>query len=205
MVASLAIIAVLGGTLVAGAGRRQTEAVDMQEAWTAWFLGSASANPIHSADDFCGEVINGQFFMTPGVTAPTVERTCHIPASVELVSSPIGGFSNSPTDGNDDTDLFSAALGYFQGAVPSSVKARVDGVLVPKGPATCIDPFTVNLEPGSFLPEVDHKVTKDTARVAICGWFYVLEPLSVGEHAVRFVSKFTGSKRSVLVLNITVP
>ncbi len=202
-VAAISVALLAGGALVAGAQLRQTEAVDTQAAWTAWFLGDAEANPLHSPDDYCGARVGDQFFVAPGVTAPKVERTCEIPAGVELVTSPIGGFGNTPTDGKTDIKLFSAALGYFQGVVPKSVEATVDGVVVPKGPATCIDAFDMDVAPGSFLDEIDDSV-KATTRVAVCGWFYVIEPLSSGDHTLTFSSKFKGTTLATLTLDVTV-
>jgi hypothetical protein len=203
LVAMIACSAILAGTSVAIAAQRQSPTVEIQEAWTAWFLGSASANPLHTPDDSCGEVVGDWFFVAPGVTGPDVERTCEMPAGVELVTSPIGGFGNTPTDGKTDIKLFSAALGYFQGVVPKSVKAEVDGVLVPKGPATCIDAFDMDVEEGSFLDEVDGSVGA-SSRVAVCGWFYVIDPLTPGAHTLSFSSKFKGTSVATLTLNVTV-
>jgi hypothetical protein len=42
-------------------------------------------------------------------------------------------------------------------------------------------------------------------RVAICGQFYVLEPLSAGQHTLSFEGKFKGGETGVLTLNVTVP
>jgi hypothetical protein len=178
----------------------------MQQSRTAWFVGSATGNALHIPDDSCGELVDGLFLLAPGITGPSVERTCHIPSGVQLIVSNIGGFSNTPTDGNSGTKLFSTALGYFQGVVPKSVKAIVDGALVPKGPATCIDPFEMTAERGSFLAEIDDQVAaNDSVRVAICGQFYVLEPLSAGQHILSFEGKFKNTKTGVLTLNVTVP
>ena len=127
VVGVVAIVMTLGATIAAVAGQTQTPTVTMQQSWTAWFIGSATGNALHIPNDSCGELVDGQFFLAPGITGPSVERTCHIPSGVELVVSNVGGFSNTPTDGNKDTKLFSAALGYFQGVVPKSVKAFVDG------------------------------------------------------------------------------
>jgi hypothetical protein len=204
MVGVLAIAIVMGGTLVAVAGQSETVDADRQQSWSAWFLGSASANTLQWPEGICGELVDGTFFLAPGITGPEVERTCEIPSGVELLITNIGGFSNSPTDGNKDVKLFSAAMGYFQGVVPKSVKAFVDGALVPKSPATCIDPFDAVIEPGSFLDEVDDQVTGDTSRVALCGWFYVLGPLSAGAHTLSFQGKFKGDDGvTTLTLHVT--
>ena len=206
VVGVVAIVMTLGATIAAVAVQTQTPTVTMQQSWTAWFIGSATGNPLHFPKDSCGELVDGLFFLAPGVTGPSVERTCHIPSGVELVISNVGGFSNTPTDGKKDTKLFSAALGYFQGVVPKSVKALVDGALVPKGPSTCIDPFGMTAERGSFLAEIDKQVApNDSVRVAICGQFYVLEPLSAGQHMLSFEGKFKGTEKGVLTLNVTVP
>ena len=206
VVGMVVIVIALGATIAAVAGQTQTPTVTMQQSWTAWFIGSATGNPLHIPEDSCGELVDGLFLLAPGVTGPTVERTCHIPSGVQLVISNVGGFSNTPTDGNKDTKLFSAALGYFQGVVPKSVKGFVDGALVPKGPSTCIDPFQMTAERGSFLAEIDKQVApNDSVRVAICGQFYVLEPLSAGQHTLSFEGKFKGGEKGVLTLHVTVP
>lgn len=118
VVGVVAIVMTLG-TIAAVAGQTQTPTVTMQQSWTAWFIGSATGNPLHIPDDSCGELVSGLFLLAPGVTEPTVERTCHIPSGVELVVSNVGGFSNTPTDGNKDTKLFSAALGTSKESSPS--------------------------------------------------------------------------------------
>ncbi len=206
VVGVVVIVVTMGATIAAVAGQTQTPTVTMQQSWTAWFLGSATGNALHIPDDSCGELVDGLFLLAPGVTGPSVERTCNIPAGVQLIVSNIGGFSNTPTDGNKDTKLFSAALGYFQGVVPKSAKAFVDGALVPKGPSTCIDPFEMTAERGSFLAEIDNQVApNDSVRVAICGQFYVLEPLSAGQHTLSFEGKFKDTEKGVLTLNVTVP
>jgi hypothetical protein len=206
VVGVVVIVMTVGATIAAVAAQTQTPTVTMQQSWTAWFVGSATGNALHIPDDSCGELVDGLFLLAPGITGPSVERTCHIPSGVQLIVSNIGGFSNTPTDGNSGTKLFSAALGYFQGVVPKSVKAIVDGALVPKGPATCIDPFETTAERGSFLAEIDRQVApNDSVRVAICGQFYVLEPLSAGQHILSFEGKFKNTKTGVLTLNVTVP
>ena len=209
IVVGVVVIAMTVGATIAAAAvasQTQTPTVTMQQSWAAWFLGSASGNDLHIPDDSCGELVDGLFLLAPGITGPSVERTCHIPSGVQLVIAYVGGFSNTPTDGNKDTKLFSAALGYFQGVVPNSVKAFVDAALVPKGPSTCIDPFEMTAEKGSFLAEIDKQVApNDSVRVAICGQFYVLEPLSAGQHTLSFEGKFKGQEPGALTLNVTVP
>jgi hypothetical protein len=206
VVGVVVIVMTVGGTIAAVAGQTQTPTVTMQQSWAAWFVGSATGNALHIPDDSCGELVDGLFLLAPGIKGPSVERTCHIPSGVQLIVSNIGGFSNTPTDGNNDTKLYSAALGYFQGVVPKSVKGLVDGTLLPKVPATCIDPFEMTAERGSFLAEIDKQVApNDTVRVAICGQFYVLEPLSAGQHTLSFEGKFKGTEKGVLTLNVTVP
>jgi hypothetical protein len=206
VVGVVVIVMTVGATIATVAAQTQTPTVTMQQSWTAWFVGSATGNPLHIPDDSCGELVDGLFLLAPGITGPSVERTCHIPSGVDLIISSIGGFSNTPTDGESGTKLFSAALGYFQGVVPKSVKAVVDGALVPKGPATCIDPFEMTAERGSFLAEIDRQVApNDSVKVAICGQFYVLEPLSAGQHILSFEGKFKNTKTGVLTLNVTVP
>jgi hypothetical protein len=193
----------LGATVVAVANQTQTITASRQQSWIAWFMGQASANPFHWEEGVCGEEVDGAFFMAPGITGQEVERTCTIPAGLEIVISNIGAFSNTPTDGTGGTKLFREALNYFEGAVPKSVTATVDGTLVPKDPATCTDPVDVALEPGSFLRETDDQAGASST-VVLCGWFYVLAPPSPGEHTMEFTGRFARSERFTLTLHLTV-
>ncbi len=85
----LALVAVVGSTLVANAVRPMRlgeDAAAIETAWTAWALGSSS-NPL-LRDDFCGEVVDGRYFFKVAVGPGTRQLDCQVPAGVELVATP---------------------------------------------------------------------------------------------------------------------
>ena len=48
---------------------------------------------------------------------------------------------------------------------------------------------------GQLPCEIDKQVApNDSVKVAICGQFYVLEPLSPGQHTLSFEGKFKGTE-----------
>ena len=200
----LATMLVLGVTSVADAVRPQRLAVDamaIEQAWTAWVLGSSS-NPL-LAEDFCGEVVDGRFFLTVTVATGVTELDCEIPAGTEVVASPFGAISWAPTDGKTGTKLFNATFGYLDGVVPKSVKVQVDGTSLEKEPMLCSHPFKIALEPGNSLQQLDSNVEGDSTKVVTCGWFYLLDPLSSGQHTIDLAGATkTGSFE--LRFNVTV-
>ena len=202
----LSVIAlVIGMASISFAGDSAQEMVVTEKAWFTAFLGSEESNPLHTPDDFCGEVIDGQLLLVPPIEAGLVTRSCAIPSGTEIVASPGGSFAEKPTDGKSNTALFSAALGYMQGFVPQSIKVKVDDAIAPKPLMSCTDPFVIPIEEGSFLPEIDDNVKGTSAKVSGCGWFWVVAPLTNGEHTVLLSSRFKGDKEpGQVLLEITV-
>ncbi len=182
--------------------RLAAEAMAVEQAWTAWLLGGSSNALL--ANDFCGEVVDGQFFLTVALGTGATELDCQIPAGVEAVASPFGGIAWAPTDGKNATKLFHSALGYVGGAVPKSVNVAVDGVSLPKEPMICSQAFDIALEPGNSLQQIDPNVTGDSTKIVICAWMYVVGPLSVGSHTIDITGKSKGSAPFELHYNVTV-
>jgi len=203
--AVLAAVLVLGMTTVADAIRPQrfaSDAMAIEQAWTAWVLGSSS-NPL-LAEDFCGEVVDGRFFLTVSVGTGATELDCEIPAGVEAVASPFGAFTWAPTDGKTGTQLFNATFDYLDGVVPRAVNVQVDGTSLPKEPMICSQPFDIALEPGNSLQQIDPKVKGDSTKVVTCAWFYLVGPFSSGQHTVDVTGKVKGSPAFELRYNVTV-
>jgi hypothetical protein len=203
-VSVLAMLLVLGIASVADADRRlqlAVDAMDTEQAWTAWLLGSSS-DPLFT-EDFCGEIVDGRFLLTISVTGAT-ELDCAIPAGVEVVASPFGGIAWSPTDGTNGTSLFNAALRYVRGVVPRLVNVQVDGTRLEKEPLICSLPFTIALEEGNSLQQLDPKVKGDSTKAVICAWMYLIDPLSTGEHTIDVSGGVKGSPPFELRFNVTV-
>lgn len=196
---------ILGMTLVSSAGDSAQEMVMSEKAWFGQILGVAASNPIHAPATTCGEIVDEQLFLLPPIGPGLRTKTCTITSATEIIASPAGSFSEKPLDGKTDTKLFAASLGYLQDVIPASIKVMVDDALVPKPLATCTDPFVIPIEEGSFLPEVDDMVTGTSDKVSGCGWFYVVGPLTAGEHTVFLSGKFKGDKKpGQLQFDITV-
>lgn len=200
-------VLVFGVTSVAGAVRPQPlgladDAMAIEQAWTAWLLGGSSNALL--AEDFCGEVVDGRFFLTLALATGATELDCEIPAGAEAVASPFGSIAWAPTDGNTGTKLFNAALGFLDGTVPRSVTVVVDGAALPKEPLICSHPFDVALEPGNSLQQIDANVTGDSTRVVICAWMYLVGPLSPGQHTIDVAGKVKGGAPYELRYNVTV-
>lgn len=201
----LAALLVLGVTSVADAARSPQQAADamaLEQAWTAWLLGGSSNALL--TDDFCGEVVDGRFFLTLGLGTGATELDCAISAGTEAVASPFGAFTWAPTDGETGTQLFNAALGFLDGVVPRSVKVVVDGTALPKEPMLCSHPFDIALEPGNSLQQIDPDVEGDSTKAVICAWIYVVGPLSPGQHTIDVAGKVKGSPPYELRYNVTV-
>jgi hypothetical protein len=181
--------------------RLADEAMAIEQAWTAWLLGDGSAPPL--ADDFCGEIVDGRFFLTITFTG-VAEIDCQIPAGVEAVASPFGAIAWSPTDGKNGTKLFHSALGYLDGAIPKSVSVAVDGATLPREPMICSDAFQITLEPGNALQQIDPNVTGDSSKAVTCGWFTLVGPLSAGQHTVDVTGQSKGSPPFQIRYNVTV-
>jgi hypothetical protein len=134
IITALAATLVLGTTMAADAVRQHRLAEDAQEieqAWTAWALGGSSNALL--AEDFCGEIVEGKFFLTVPLGSGATELDCTISSGMQAVASPFGAFSWAPTDGKTGTKLFNATFGYLNGVVPNTVKVVVDGSTLPRG------------------------------------------------------------------------
>src|SRR4029079_12707406 len=141
IIPALAATLVLGTTMAADAVRQDRLAEDAQvieQAWTAWALGGSSNALL--ADDFCGEIVEGKFFLTVPLGSGATELDCTIPSGMQAVASPFGAFSWAPTDGKTGTKLFNATFGYLKGVEPKAVKVVVDGSALPRGPMLCSPP-----------------------------------------------------------------
>jgi len=205
IIAALAATLVLGTTLAADAIRQDRlaeDAMEIEQAWTAWALGGSSNALL--ADDFCGETVDGMFFLTVPLGSGAAELDCTIPSGMQAVASPFGAFSWAPTDGKTGTKLFNATFGYLKGVQPKSVKVAVDGSTLPKAPMICSQPFDISLEPGNSLQQLDPKVKGDSTKVVTCGWFFLVGPLSAGNHTIDMAGKVKGSDGFTLRYNVTV-
>ena len=202
----LAAVFLIGVTSVADAISAQQpadEAMSIEQAWTAWLLGGSSNALL--AKDFCGEVVDGRFFLTITAATGATELNCEIPAGVEAVASPFGGIAWAPTDGKNGTALFNSALEYVHGVVPRAVNVQVDGVSLPKGPMICSQPFDIALEPGNSMQQIDPKVKGDSTKAVTCAWMYLVGPFSAGSHTVVIGGKVKGSTPYEVRYNVTVP
>jgi hypothetical protein len=204
--AVLAALLLLGVTSVGATGRSAQlaeEAMALEQAWAAWLLGGSSNALL--AEDFCGEVVDDRFFLTITAATGATELDCEIPAGTEAVASPFGALAWAPTDGENGTQLFNAAMGFMDGVVPRAVKVVVDGATLPKEPMLCSHPFDMALEPGNSLQQIDPDVEGDSTKVVICAWVYVVGPLSSGEHTIDMAGKVKGSPPYEVRYNVTVP
>ena len=207
LVVVLATVSVLGATFVADAvkpKRLAEDAVAVQDAWTAWALGSSTDPLLQEADDFCGEVVDGQFFLTAAISPGRTERTCMVPAGMEIVSVGAGSFRYKGAAHETDSELFRGNMKDLKPINLDSVKVKVDGALVPRGSLVCPPSTDIDLEPGNLLQEIDPAVTGDSARVSSCAWMYVLAPLSVGSHTLFESTKWKGEKRYENLFSVTV-
>ena len=205
IITALAATLVLGTTMAADAVRQDRLAEDAQaieQAWTAWALGGSSNALL--AEDFCGEIVEGKFFLTVPLGSGATELDCTIPSGMQAVASPFGAFSWAPTDGKTGTKLFNATFGYLKGVEPKAVKVVVDGSALPKGPMLCSLPFDISLEPGNSLQQLDPQVKGDSTKVVTCGWFYLVGPLSPGSHTIDMAGRVKGSDGFSLRYNVTV-
>jgi hypothetical protein len=207
VIVALAALLLVGAASVAGGASRTRQlaedAMALEQAWTSWLLGGSSNALL--AEDFCGEGVDGRFFLTLGLGTGATELACEIPAGTEAVASPFGAFTWAPTDGENGTQLFNAALGFLDGVVPRSVKVMVDGAALPKEPMLCSHPFDMALEPGNSLQQIDPDVEGDSTKVVTCAWIYVVGPMSPGEHTIDVTGKVKGSPPYELRYNVTVP
>ena len=91
IITALAATLVLGTTMAADAVRQHRLAEDAQEieqAWTAWALGGSSNALL--AEDFCGEIVEGKFFLTVPLGSGATELDCTISSGMQAVASPFG-------------------------------------------------------------------------------------------------------------------
>ena len=206
MVCALAVVLVIAVSSVAAAVRQPrlaAEAMGIEEGWAAWALGSSS-NALLGEEGFCGEVVDGRFFLALTLGTGATELDCAIPSGVEAVASPFGALAWAPTDGKTGTKLFNSALGYLDGVVPKSVSVKVDGTALPREPMMCSLPFEVALEPGNSLQRIDSAVKGDSTKVVACAWMYLVEPLSDGQHTIDIGGKTKGNPGFTLRYNVTV-
>jgi hypothetical protein len=207
LVVVLATVSVLGATFVADAvkpKRLAEDAVAVQDAWNAWALGSSTNPVLQEADDFCGEVVDGRYFLTATIFPGRIQRECTLPAGVELVAHPAWTLVWQGASDDTDNELFSQVMKALKSINLDSVKVKVDGALVPREPMVCPEPVDVVFEPGSAIAELDPPATGDTTPVVSCGWFYVLGPLSPGSHTILLPDKFKGLARQEILFSITV-
>src|SRR3954447_23773101 len=96
-VAALAFVfAALVGTAAPSEAKGRSP-FDVQQDYLAWAIGS-NTNPIfHGEDDYCGETVGRDFYLTPGPDFVTV-RTCDVPAGSRLVTSVVFATAWYPTD-----------------------------------------------------------------------------------------------------------
>jgi hypothetical protein len=192
---------VLGLAIAADAARPARLAEDasaIQNGWLTWAVGS-STNPLLQ-DGFCGEVVGDRFFLNAALGPGRAQVSCEVPAGMTLVGTPAGAFGWNESD----DDLLHGNLRQLKGLVVPSINVKVDGAVVPRGAMVCPEPIDVELEPGNLLETIDPAVTGDSTRASICGWFYVLGPLSTGQHTVLLSDKFAGEKRFEVLFDVTV-
>ena len=80
IITALAATLVLGTTMAADAVRQHRLAEDamaIEQAWTAWLLGGSSNALL--AEDFCGEIVDGKFFLTVTIVTGASRTGLHDP------------------------------------------------------------------------------------------------------------------------------
>jgi hypothetical protein len=171
------------------AGRETPTA--LHDSWIQWAFGSSGAPLLQP--DFCGEVIDGVFYMTVAGGAPTsINRRvdCEIPAYTPILTTPGGNIVWAPTDGKTDQALRKSLFASLTPLLVRSVRVKVDGGEIDHGPLAVPDPHDIALEPGNLIETVDPGVTGDSTRIADGFYFELLQPLAPGDHVIVTSDKF---------------
>jgi hypothetical protein len=185
--------AMLAGTFVppATASLRQATPPQLHRQWVKWAFGSSGAPLLQ--EDFCGEEVNGVFFLTVAGGVPTsVTRRvdCEIPADVPILVTPGGAIAWAPTDGTTDRQLRRSLLNFLSDLIVQSVRLVLDGREIRHGDLVLPDPYTLSLEPGNLIQTVDPSVTGDETRVAEGWYFRLIGPLDPGDHVLVATDKY---------------
>ncbi len=184
-IAALTVIVGLGSTIPTAAASETPTAGSLHKPWIQWAFGSSGAPLLDQ--DFCGEMVNGVFFMTVAGGQPTsVSRTvnCEVPDGVPILATPGGVIAWAPTDGKTDNQLQRSIFNQLGPLKQDSVHVRLDGTEIPHGRLVSPDPYTIALEPGNLIQTIDPGVTGDSTRVADAFYFKVIDPLDPGDHVI---------------------
>lgn len=181
------------GSTPAGSHAHGASLLDWQERWFAWVGGSAS-NPFETGS--CGERVGKLFFLTASL-GPGTEVECRVPTGVPLLASPGGTLAWAPDDSASDEQLLAERDAGMVGV--GSPVATLDGRSLDVGDSLRLSGvYTVPLEPGNFIQDVDPGVVGDEVRLASGGWFLRLNPLTPGRHELVLSDEVDGT-----VLDIT--
>lgn len=202
---SLATAVVLVMVATAGsASAGGSVSVDQQEAWIQWAFGDAPALLLD--ETACGEMVGDTFFMTVKGGAGTRRIDCEIAEGTPLLATPGGAIVWMPSDGTTDSELYQSLLGYLSPIVFESVRVKVDGVVLPRGPLTISDAYDMPLEPGNLISTVDPAVTGDSVRIMEGFWFNSIPGLDAGVHKIVTSDRFKGDHaktRTVFTFTVT--
>jgi hypothetical protein len=176
----------------------------LRREWIEWAFGS-SGNPLVQRG-FCGEQVGGAFFLTVAIATPVSRRIrCEIPSGLPVLVTPGGAIAWSPTDGTTDSELYSTLLNdLLRKVVLGSVRVKLDGELLPRGPLVIPDPFNLSLEPGNFIQTYDPNVTGHSTLVMEGWWFTYIRALTPGAHVLIANDRFRGLGRFRTVFEINV-
>jgi hypothetical protein len=168
----------------------------------AWAFGS-STNPLLE-EEFCGEQVGKVFFLTAAVQ-PGTEVDCQIPAGTPLLGT-AGGCIVWPSPEQTPEEMLEERDACLEGlSEPSAtLDGRSLGDLGP--PMTSAGLYTIALEPGNFIQEVDPEnevVSGDHTLVTSGGWFLRIQPLSRGPHELVLSDRSEGEPLDI-TFNLTV-
>ena len=204
IITALAATLVLGTTMAADAVRQHRLAEDamaIEQAWSAWLLGGSSNALL--AEDFCGEVVDGKFFLTVTMPQGRANWTARSRAGCRP-SRRRSGLSRGHRPTGRPGRSCSKDVGLPERCRAQSREGRCRRVDPTEGPMLCSQPFDISLEPGNSLQQLDPKVKGDSTKVVTCGWFYLVGPLSPGSHTIDMAGKVKGSDGFSLRYNVTV-
>jgi hypothetical protein len=101
--------------------------------------------------------------------------------------------------------MFSNLLNiYLAPLLLDSVKVKVDGVLLPRGPLVIPDPYEMELEPGNLIQTVDPAVIGDSTTVLPAFFFTRIPALAPGHHRIVTADRFEGIGLYETVFKFTV-
>lgn len=215
LVAAIAALSMVAVVAPAAANRSPVEPagsnawgaslVTWQERWFAWSAGS-SANPVVS--DICGEKIGNVFFLNSTIDLGTKHVQCRLQPGARLLGLVSASLDYPDSPDVTDEELIADLDSFFDPTIEDP-RAKLDGRSLANSVAASLrytDVYTIPLEPGNFLAEVDPAVFAgvDETRLVSAGWWLRIKPLPPGRHLLVLSNTIPDYGKLEIKFHITV-